>query len=263
MNMKISCLIVNEKTAIQSKIKELVDLHGQFEINATVTTGSEALIQLKESQPAVIFLDVDLPDMSGFELLDEMSAMGKKPLIIFVTENKESALTAFDYFAFDYLITPFKEERFMTSLNKVIEFQNREQMSSLQNNLENILDLVKANAAPTSNSTVKRINIKSGNKIIFIEVDTIKYISASGYYVEVFTTDNKKFLLRESLSSIIERINSANFMRIHRSTIININFIDEVITSNYGETDVKINDNKTFRVSKGYKKEFQEIMGVK
>ncbi|WP_407635137.1 LytR/AlgR family response regulator transcription factor [Tenacibaculum ovolyticum] len=85
----------------------------------------------------------------------------------------------------------------------------------------------------------------------------------SNYHVEIFTTDNRKYLLRESLSSIIKRLNSSQFIRIHRSTIINSNFIDEIIASNYGETDVKINDNKTFRVSKGYKKEFQEIMGVK
>ena len=261
--MNISAFIVDSDNLARIRIQELTRQHRILDIIGSSSTGEEAVEKINMLNPDVVFLDVKINDTSGFDVIEKIT-LPKKPIFIFITEHHEYALKAFDYFAFDYLLKPFKDNRFFASLNKVVEYKKKEELLNFQNSLENILDIVKEkNVLPPSVINSKRINIKSGNKTIFLDINSIKYISASGYYVEVFTIDNKKYLLRESLSSIINRLNSNEFIRIHRSTIINSNFINEVITSNYGETDVKTNDNKIFRVSKGYKKEFQEMMGVR
>ncbi|WP_440120933.1 LytR/AlgR family response regulator transcription factor [Tenacibaculum sp. Ill] len=256
--MKISILIIdNEKTA-RSRFKKIVSDYNFVEIVGECSDGSDAIKKINTLSPDVVYLDTKINDMTGFDIIEKIT-LPKKPIFIFTASSNEHAVKAFDYFAFDYLLKPLEEDRFYSSIKKVIDYKKIEKLSSL----DNILDLVKEKTPIEMPVKGTKINIKSGNKIIFLERNNIKYISASGYYVEIFTTDNKKYLLRESLSSIIKRLNSNLFVRIHRSTIINSNFIDEIITSNYGETDVKINDNKTFRVSKSYKKDFQELMGVK
>ncbi len=260
--MNISAFIIDSDVLAKTKIKELIHQHSIIEILGDSSNAEDAIEKINTLNPDVVFLDVEINKVSGFEIIENISLL-KKPMFIFVTKRHEYAIKAFDYFAFDYILKPYKKERFFASLNKIIEFKRREELANFQDNLDNILDLVKEKNVVPHTSNNKRINIKTGNKIIFLDTNSIKYISASGYYLEIFTIDNKKYLLRESLSSIINRLNSTDFIRIHRSTIINSNYVDEVITSNYGETDVKTNDNKIFRVSKGYKKEFQELMGVK
>ncbi|MGQ3676950.1 MAG: response regulator transcription factor [Tenacibaculum sp.] len=256
--MKISILIIDNEKAARSRFKKLVSDYNFVEIVGECSDGSDAIKKINTLSPDVVYLDTKINNMTGFDIIEKIT-LPKKPIFIFTASSNEHAVKAFDYFAFDYLLKPLEEDRFYASIKKVIDYKKIEKLSSL----DNILDLVKEKTPIEMPVKGTKINIKSGNKIIFLERNNIKYISASGYYVEIFTTDNKKYLLRESLSSIIKRLNSNLFVRIHRSTIINSNFIDEIITSNYGETDVKINDNKTFRVSKSYKKDFQELMGVK
>lgn len=262
MYMKISALIVDDQSLARIRIRKLIDQHGSLNVIGECSNGENAIEKINTLNPDVVFLDVKIGSMTGFDIIESIS-LPKKPMFIFITDYHEFALKAFDYFAFDYVLKSFKDERFFAAIDNLIEYKRKEELSDLNNNLENMLDMFMEKKGSTSPLIGKKINIKSGNRIIFLDITSIKYISASGYYVEIYTIDNKKYLLRESLSSIITRLNSNQFIRIHRSTIINSNYINEVITSNYGETDVKINDNKTFRVSKGYKKEFQEMMGVK
>lgn len=260
--MKISALIIDDDNLARVRIQKLINQHGLLNVIGDYSDGTTAIEKINILNPDVVFLDVKVKEMTGFDIIEKIT-LPKKPILIFITAHNQFALKAFDYFAFDYLLTPFKDDRFFTSLNKIVEYTQKEKLSNFQHNLENILDIVREKKTVEVPLNCKKISVKSGNKISFLDIDSIKYISASGYYIEIFTIDNKKYLLRESLSNIINRLNSNLFIRIHRSTIINSNYINEVITSNYGETDVKITDNKTFRISKGYKKEFQEIMGVK
>ena len=261
-NINISAFIVDSDTIARNKIKELLSEYQLIEVLGDSSNVEDAIERINTFNPNVVFLDVEINKVSGFKIIESIPS-NKEIIFIFITKHNEYAIKAFDYFAFDYILKPYKRERLFASLDKIIKYNKKEELSNFKSNLENILNLVKEKNVSSHFTYNKRINIKTGNKIIFLNTNSIKYISASGYYVEVFTIENKKYLLRESLSSIINRLNSSDFIRIHRSTIINSNYIDELITSSYGETDVKTNDNKIFRVSKGYKKEFQEIMGVK
>ncbi len=259
INMNITYIIVDNQKIARTRVEKLLDNFNSFQNLGSLSNGKEAIEHINYLKPDVVFLEIALEDITGFELIDSISK-DINPLYIFITKNDEFAHKAFDYLAFDYLLKPFSTNRFYQCVNNIITHKKKDDLLNIQSNIADILSIIQQKETTDR----KKISIKTGNKIQFIEIDTIKHISASGYYVEIFTTDNKMHLLRESLSSLMRRLNSPKFMRIHRSTIINSEFIEEIIVSNYSETDVKIEDVKaTFRVSKGYKKEFQELMGIK
>ncbi|SNR16730.1 LytR/AlgR family response regulator transcription factor [Tenacibaculum jejuense] len=257
--MDIKYITVDNQKVARTRIEKLLNNYHSFQSVGSFSNGAEAIDHINYLNPDVVFLDIQVEDMSGFDIIERTSP-STRPLFVFITEDGGFAHKAFDYLAFDYIVKPFSDNRIHQSINNIINHKKKDELLNIQSSIKDILSLIQQKEI----SENKKINIKSGNKILFIETDTIKHISASGYYVEIFTTDNKMHLLRESLSSLIRRLNSPKFMRIHRSTIINSDFIEEIIVSNYGETDVKITGVKTtFRVSKGYKKEFQELIGIK
>ena len=248
--MDISAIIIDEKNSARTRIENLLKTYDSVDVVGSFVNGTEALKHMNYLKPDVVFLETKMQDISGFDVIDQ-TLLTNKPLFIFVTEHDEFAYKAFDYLAFDYLLKPYDDNRLLKSLTKVLDHKRREKLLSV--NLQNIMSAIDSN----KNAVDKKLTVKSGNKIFLIDIHSIKYIIASGYYIEMYT-EKKKYLLRESLSSIIRRLNSKMFIRIHRSTIINSNFIEEIISSNYGEMDVKITGSNTnFRVSKSYKKMFQ------
>lgn len=258
--MKIKTLIIDDEPLARQRIVNLLNDVNDIEIIDQCATGKKAIQRINEVKPALLFLDIKLKDMTGFNVLEQIDKK-VKPIVVFISAYDEFALKAFEFFALDYLQKPFKDERFYKSTNKAIEIIKQNQSSLFENNLQDLLNYVNNDEAKKQSYPSKRIPIKLGNKVVFIENEEIKYIVASGYYAEIFTS-SKKHLLRESLSNLMEQLNTVSFIRIHRSTIININFIQELINSNYGEIDVKMTDNKLFRISKSYKKEFLNTMGL-
>ena len=190
------------------------------------------------------------------------TSFGQANLILYgvQTAYNEYALKAFDYFAFDYLLKPYKDDRFFKSIENIINYVKNKNYSPFEDKISDLLKYVQNNYSSSTRYSEK-LPVKLGNKVSFIKVNTIKYITASGYYAELFT-DEKKHLLRESLSNLITSLDPNKFIRVHRSTIINLNEIGELVNSNYGEVDVKMNDKKLFRVSKSYKKVFFTKMGL-
>ena len=197
--------------------------------------------------------------MNGFDVLQKIT-IAKKPIVIFVTAYDEYALKAFDFFAFDYLLKPYRDDRFFKSIENIIDYINNKNYSPFEEKINDLLKYVKNNTTSLSNYPEK-LPVKLGNKVFFINTDDIKYIIASGYYAEIYT-DDKKHLLRESLSNLIESLDPHKFIRVHRSTIINLNKIEGLINSNFGEIDAKMTDKKMFRISKSYKKIFLTKMGL-
>lgn len=259
--MRLSTIIIDDENLARQRLSNLVQEIPELEVVDTCSTGKSAINTINNLNPDLVFLDIKLKDMTGFDIIERIKTP-KKPLVIFVSAYDKFALKAFDYFAFDYLLKPFKDERFYTSVNKAIEYLKHNDFIDFENKLNNLLDFVKGEEQQhQENIKHSRLAIKLGNKVAFLNMNEIKYIIASGYYAEIYT-DDKKHLLRESLSSLISRLNPNIFTRIHRSTIININSISELIHSNYGEIDIRTKDNKLFRISKSYKKDFQNLMGL-
>ncbi len=255
--MKLKALIIDDEPLARLRLVNLLEDVHEIEIVCQCKTGQEAIKKINKVEPDLLFLDIQLKDMTGFNVLESIS-INKKPKVIFITAFDQYALKAFDFFAFDYLLKPFKDERFYKSTYKVIESAKNDNLDFFDNKIN---DLLKYINKPQLGVPKNKLPIKLGNKVRFIDTSEIKYISASGYYAEIFASD-KKHLLRESLSNLIEILASEYFIRIHRSTIVNLNFIAELVNSSYGEVDVKMNDGQLFRISKSYKKDFLNKMGI-
>ncbi|MDH3323314.1 MAG: LytTR family DNA-binding domain-containing protein [Flavobacteriaceae bacterium] len=259
--MKLNTIIVDDEPLARLRLVNLLEDVPEVAVVFQCKTGQEAINKINKIEPDLVFLDIQLKDMTGFDVLEKIKI---KPKVIFVTAFDNFALKAFDFFAFDYLLKPFKDERFYKSVYKLIDHYKNDTFDGFDEKIDHLISYIQTpnnQNASTNNKSVDRLPIKLGNKISFINTQKIKYISASGYYAEIFTED-KKHLLRESLSNLIEELNDEYFIRIHRSTIINLNYLTELINSSYGEIDAKMTDNKLFRISKSYKKDFLSKMGL-
>ncbi len=254
-------MIIDGDPLIKQRLKNLLIELSDIKIVGDCSTGREAVIQIEEVTPDLIFLNVDLVDISGFEVLEKLTTH-KKPLVIFVTEHSNYALKAFDYFVFDYLLKPFKDDRFFRSVSKAIELIKQNSHFHFEERLNYLLEHIEKPLDNDQKDNYRQtIPIKKGNKTIFIDINNIRYIIASGYHVEIYTED-KRYVLRDSLTNLITELDPKIFARVHRSTIINLNFMEELLTSNFGEMDVKMKDKRLFRISKGFKKMFLMNIGV-
>ncbi len=258
--MKISALIVDDEPLARKFIANLLLPISDIEVIAQCRTGKDAIKMIDELTPKIIFLDIKLKDMTGFDVLHNINT-STPPLIIFVTAFDSYAIEAFNFFAFDYLLKPFTENRFYLSVNKAIESIKRTDTSILQKKISSLLNYIQSSTANDSLSVKKHIPISLKNRTIFVDPDQVMYIKASSYYAEIYT-QKEKYILRESLHNLANDLRSRDFMRIHRSTIINTRYILEMRNLNYGEIDVLMCDRNRFKVSKTYKKEFLKRMGL-
>ncbi|WP_298237513.1 response regulator transcription factor [uncultured Algibacter sp.] len=256
----IKAIIIDDEFLARKRVSNLLNDIKEIDLIEECSSGKDAINAILTEKPDLIFLDIQITDMTGFDVLKQIDE-SVMPLIIFITAFDEFALKAFDFFAFDYLLKPFKDERFFQSTNKVIDLYSTNKSDGLNKKINNLLKYIENPNADFFETKKSKLAIKANGKISFIEKNDIKYIQASGYYAEIFT-DQKKYLLRESLNSLLDQLKSFKFIRIHRSTIINSSLIKEVLYSNYGEIDVKMEDEKLFRISKTHKKEFQKKMGI-
>jgi len=258
--MKITTLIIDDEPLARQRIRNLLLDHNQIHILDECRTGSEAIVKINEYAPDLIFLDIQLKDMTGFEVLEQLNISGKT-LIVFVTAYDEFALKAFEYLAFDYLLKPFKDERFYKTVQHIIEHHTQGSHKAFNERLDQLLAMIKTPKTSVQNQYNANLPVRTGNKVHFVTTSEIYYITASSYYAEIHT-EHKKYVLRISLTKLIQQLNPNTFVRIHRSTIINITFMDELIHSNFGELDVKMKDRSVFRISKTYKKDFLHKIGM-
>ncbi|RIV71546.1 LytR/AlgR family response regulator transcription factor [Flagellimonas aequoris] len=257
--MNIHVLIVDDEKIARNRVRKLLNEIPEVTKITDSANGSSAIKKLSENTPDIVILDIQLRDMNSFQVLDRVH-LKNPPHIVFATAFDEFAIKAFEISAVDYLQKPFNDERFFEAMKKALTLVKSQNKDVIQNNLNKLL----AHFPDLQSHTIPqddRIPIKTGTKITFVYGKDIKYIIASGYYSEIHTTE-KKQLLRESLANLILKLNSAKFVRIHRSFIVNTDFITEVTTTSYGDLNVKMFDSKIFRVSKSYRKDFMDKMGI-
>lgn len=243
-------LIIDDEALARQRVRSLLEKREDVEVIGECRSGKEAIETITAEKPDLIFLDIQMKDMTGFDVMESLSSESV-PLTIFVTAFDQYAIQAFDVFAFDYLLKPFKEDRFYTSLDKAIETLHQREQDEHVAQLRQLVGFLKNQQQVPA----EPLALKQGNKISLVNMDDIRYIEASGYYIEVYVDTNKRLLLRESMTNMLEQLAAPNFMRIHRSTIINTNYLAEIQHTGAGDVVTKMKDGKTFRVSKSYKEE--------
>jgi len=211
----IKCIIIDDETPARTIIKTFLQNYPEIEIIAECDNGFDAFKKIAEHKPDLIFLDVQMPKLTGFEMLE---IIDEKPAIIFTTAYDQYALKAFEHNAVDYLLKPFSRDRFNESLEKAksrIQNKQVEPVDSLINELQE------------ETGILDRIVVKSGTKISILPVDSIIYVKAEDDYVMIHT-ENGRFLKQMTMKHLETHLPSSSFARIHRSYILNVPFIDKM-----------------------------------
>ncbi|MDX1752160.1 MAG: LytTR family DNA-binding domain-containing protein [Salinimicrobium sediminis] len=251
-------LVIDDEELARRRLLNLLEEIPAIEVIAECSNGKSAIKQINTEKPDLIFLDINMKDMNGFEVLQKVE-IDPKPVVIFVTAYDSYATRAFDVEAFDFLLKPFKDQRFFKTIDRVLKTSRNEADFLFEKRFGELFAIY--SGAVDNRKMVTKIPVKQGNKTLLIDPANIYYIIASGYYAEIYTTSGK-YVLRESLTNLEEQLSENIFFRIHRSTIVNLHQVKEIVHSDYSEVDARMNDDKLLHISKSNKKEFLEKLGI-
>ncbi|MEZ5344814.1 MAG: LytTR family DNA-binding domain-containing protein [Pyrinomonadaceae bacterium] len=261
----IRTLIVDDEAPARKRIRDLLKSEERFEIVGESSNGKDAAKAINDLNPDLVFLDIQLQDMTGFDVIENIDASAM-PVIVFVTAFDEFAIRAFKFHALDYLLKPFDDERFEETLKVASQHIKRKQIDDLSERLSGLLyDYRNQNSADRrqkESAYQKRIIIKSTGKVAFIDVRDIDWISAEGYYVSI-RAKGRSHLIRQSLKHLEKTLDPQKFLRIHRSTIVNIDRIKELHSHFHGEFFVLLNDGTEFKLSRSYRENAEKLLGGK
>ncbi len=261
--LSIRTLIVDEDASTVEQITNVLGNYKEFDRIESCSSGVEAIERIQGQHPNLVFLETELVDMTGFELMHRIFPVSS-PQFVFITKNKQHAVKAFEYFAFDYFLKPFTSERLYLTLMKVKEdFQNKsgEHLQEKLNALFRYVSSSQPNTAEKATNGSTLLPVKMGGRIYFIREEEVQYIVASGYYIEIYA-NGKKHLLRQSLRGMIQRLDEKKFLRIHRSVIISLKYLKEITKQGASDFNVKMDDGASFKISKSYKGNVFEQIGI-
>ena len=249
----IRVLLVDDESLAREMLREMLQADPQVAIVGESCNGHEALEAIRTHSPDLIFLDVQMPELGGFEVLE---ALGKDiPRVIFVTAYDQYAVRAFEVHALDYLLKPFDQERFDISWQRAKAQILRDRDGGTDQRILALLEEMKA-----GNKYLERLVIKASGRIYFLETSEIDWIEAEGNYVSVHCA-KKSHLLRETISSLEAQLDPKKFLRIHRSSIVRIDRIQELQPWFHGEYRIILQNGTQLTLSRNYRDKLQEALG--
>lgn len=248
----IKALIVDDELLARKRLRKLLRGDAEVEIIGECASGREAVVAIQSLHPDLVFLDVQMPEMDGFAALESL-ASDELPLIIFVTAYDQYALRAFEVCALDYLLKPVDRERFAQTLQRAkarLRGERRGETARLRSLLEEL---------KTEAHRPERIAIKAGGRIRLLKLEEIDWIEAEGKYARLHF-GQESHLLREAMSSLEARLDPRKFVRIHRSTIVNVDRIKELESwFNYDYRAV-LNDGTQLIVSRSHRQKLANLL---
>jgi two-component system LytT family response regulator len=237
--MKIRVLIVDDEPLARQRVRLLLNEEPDVEIMGESRDGFEAVEQIQTTRPDLVFLDVQMPEMDGFEVLRRV-AQAMPTVVIFTTAYDQHALQAFEAHALDYLLKPFKPTRFKDAVQRARNLLADKHARITANRL---LDLLSQTPSPTTQLT--RLAVKTPGKIHFVELDQIETIEAAGKYAVVHT-GRENHVLRETMGSLESHLPPQRFLRINRSVIVHIDQIRELQPMFKGENRVVLKNGRSY-----------------
>src|ERR1700733_6943103 len=245
--MKIKALIADDEPLARERLRFLLSNDEEIEIAGECRNGREVIATLKERRIDVLFLDIQMPGRGGFEVIEQIGP-AQMPVTVFVTAHNEYAVQAFEVHALDYLTKPVEPERLQATLVRVRErmasqaaLMTHEQMKSVLSSLEN-------GGVPRQDFS-RRLLVHNGAKDSFVNVNEIDWIEAADYYA-CLHVGTKSFMLRETIKELSNTLDSAKFVRIHRSIIVNVEQVSEIFREGQSEGSVVLKNGQRLRMSK-------------
>ena len=250
----ICVLVVDDEPLAREMIREMLSGDPEVEIVGECANGSEAVAAIKSLKPDLVFLDIQMPELGGFEVLESFEPQAT-PYIIFVTAYDQYAVRAFEVHAFDYLMKPFDSERFDAAWQRVKAQIKLDQTGDRERHILALLEELKSGPRH-----LERLVIKNGGRVFFLNVQDVYCIESEGNYVRVYD-HQKGYLLRETISSLEEQLDPKQFRRIHRSAIVKIDRIKEMQPWFHGEYRIIMENGKELTLSRNYRANFQGAVG--
>lgn len=254
MKQNARILIVDDEQLARQRIKSLLDPVDGIEIAGECSNGRQAVKSILKLQPDLVFLDIQMPELNGFEVIQ---TIGQKdmPVVIFVTAYDQYALRAFEVHAVDYLLKPYDQKRFMVALRNALRELSLRRNSNISDNVDSLISSMLA-----ERRILDRILVKSGGRISIIETDQVDWVESAGNYVTLHV-GNEKHMIRETMKNMENRLSSDTFTRIHRTVIVNINRIQEIKTHFQGDYAVILQDGSSLPLSRRYRELLIKSLG--
>lgn len=247
-NMKYRCLIIDDEMLARDVIRTFVQHDLAIEITDEAANGSEAVVKILQHRPDVIFLDIQMPELDGFEVLREVWPH-HQPFVVFTTAFDQYALRAFEVNAIDYLMKPFDEIRFHQSLGRLKERLSQKS----QPRIEELVNSLLRDQKEKEENYLQRLLVKEAGKMYLVKTDDITHFSADGNYISVYTIQKKVYTIYESLGSLENRLDPSVMIRVGRSNIVNMNFISELETYFNGEYIIHLSTGEKVKWTRGYR----------
>lgn len=251
---RIRALVIDDEPLARDMIREMLESDPDVEIIAECANGREAVAAIKSLSPDLIFLDIQMPELGGFEVLESLDS-GSAPYVIFATAYDQYAVRAFEVHAFDYLLKPFDQERFDVAWQRARKQIELDRTGKRDQHILELLEELKAGPR-----YLERLVIKTGGRVFFLNVEDVHCIEAEGNYVRVYDS-GKHYLLRETISGLEEQLDPKQFLRIHRSAIVKIDKIKELQPWFHGEYRIILTNGKQLTLSRNYRANLQEAVG--
>jgi two-component system LytT family response regulator len=242
----MKALIIDDEELARAVVREHLATHPEVEVTAECANGFEALKAAAQHQPDLIFLDIQMPKLDGFEVLELLETEGQRPSVVFVTAYDQHALRAFEAHAVDYLLKPFSRERFDAALAKAKVLREAHTVSATP-----AADLA---AAARQGKPLERIVVKDGPKVTVIPLDRLDWVQAQDDYV-LLRTEGKNLLKQQTLANLESQLDSSHFIRIHRSYILNLDRLVRVEQDSKEHRNAILRDGTRLPVSRaGYQR---------
>ncbi|MCI0485718.1 MAG: LytTR family DNA-binding domain-containing protein [Blastocatellia bacterium] len=250
----IKVLIVDDEPLARERIRDMLRADADIQIVGDCSNGNEAIAAIRRQSPDLIFLDVQMPESDGFEVLSKLDP-GSMPAVIFVTAYDQYAVRAFEVYALDYLLKPFDCERFERALERAKTHIRKKGEGSLGQRILSALEEIK-----TRPVHLDRLVIKMNGHVFFVRAEEIDWIEAEGNYVRLHV-GRETYLLRDTISGLEEQLDPRNFLRVHRSAIVNIDRIQELQPWFHGEYKIILQDGMELTLSRTYREKLNEFLG--
>jgi two-component system LytT family response regulator len=250
---RIRTLVVDDEKPARTRLLELLQREPDIEVVGEARDGREAIELVLAHAPHLMFLDIQMPDLDGFRVLE---AIGPQPLpvTIFVTAYDRYAIQAFEAHALDYLLKPYSDQRFEAALRRVCEFIRSRSNTELNARMAGLLE--ERAGTDVSSGFLDRLVLKAGGRVTFLDVCEVDWIEACGVYVNLHV-GQKTHLYRSSVAHLLQRLDPKRFVRVHRSAAVNADRIQELQPRSHGDYTVVLKGGTELIMSRGYRSQFE------
>ncbi len=266
---KLTTIIVDDEHLARRGLSMRLQDLPEIEVVAQCANGEEALEAVAEHSPDLMFLDIQMPGMDGFDVVEKLQG-DAMPMVIFVTAYNEYAVDAFKVHAIDYVLKPIDDERLAESVQRALQHHSQEASSEGKEKLVKLIMSITGESAAaveamveggsdTKESWPEKITVKDGNDIQFIRVEDIAWVDAAGDYMCIHAR-GKTHIMRITMKQLEGMLNPAVFLRVHRSTIVNNRYINGAQTLNNGEYLLNLEGGAQLKVSRSYKDRIREFL---